>query len=61
MQKERNDFIVFWAKKCRENMSECQKQVFSFINSQLIISNNFYNKLKKTDSGMLKIKNLKKL
>ena len=39
------DFVEFWAKKCKENMSACQKEVNNLVDSQIEIGNAFYKRI----------------
>ena len=41
------DFVEYWAQKCKENMPECQKQVYSMIDAQIQIGNDFYKKMER--------------
>ena len=40
-----DDFVEFWANKCKSNMFDCQKEVNSLVNSQIEIGNAFYKRL----------------
>jgi len=55
----RMEHVEWWAKKCRQNMKECQRQVMPFIEAQIEMANDFYKRLAKTKGGMEKIRQLK--
>jgi hypothetical protein len=42
---EEKDFVEFWAYKCRENLPKCQREVYSMIDSQIQIGNDFYKRI----------------
>jgi len=50
-----------WAKFVRDNPDSWKKEHTEFINSQIIKSWNFYNRLLATPNGMAKIEKLRKL
>ena len=39
------DFVEFWAKKCKEDMLACQKEVNNLVDSQIEIGNAFYKRI----------------
>jgi DNA-binding MarR family transcriptional regulator len=59
--KERMDFVEFWAKKCRKNMKKCLSETGPFIDSQIKTANEFYKRLTKTPNGRKKIRELKNI
>ena len=45
-----DDFVEFWANKCREDMASCQKEVNAMVDSQIEIGNpNYKYKLGEVD------------
>lgn len=50
-----------WARYCKENMKDCQRELTPFLNSQIEIANAFYKRLAKTKGGKEKIRKLKRL
>jgi len=40
-----DDFVEFWANKCKENMLACQKEVSKMVDSQIEIGNAFYKRI----------------
>jgi hypothetical protein len=57
--KTHEDFLEFWALRCRQDMKACLKEQAAFINSQINSANDFYKRLAKTNGGIAKIKKLK--
>ena len=39
------EFVEFWADKCRKDMHSCQKEVYQMVDSQIELGNNFYKRL----------------
>jgi hypothetical protein len=60
VDKQRMEFVEFWAKKCKKDMPACLAETTPFINSQITSANKFYKKLAKTPKGKEKIRALKK-
>jgi hypothetical protein len=57
--KESNDDQVFkWAQYVKKHPKEWKKHLVPFLDSQIIIANNFYKRLCKTKEGREKIKKL---
>ena len=52
-----DDFVEFWAKKCRIDMSACQKEVNVMIDSQIEIGNAFYKRLPRKKALEILLKN----
>ena len=59
VDKQRMEFVEFWAEKCKKNMASCLAETTPFINSQIISANDFYKRLAQTPNGKEKIKELK--
>ena len=39
------DFVEFWANKCRKDMRGCQKEVYRMVDSQIELGNKFYKRI----------------
>ena len=59
--KQRMEFVEFWAKECKKDMKKCLAQTTLLVNSQINSANEFYSKLAKTPQGRAKIRKLKHL
>ncbi|MFA5763697.1 MAG: hypothetical protein WC915_02705 [archaeon] len=42
---DENEFVVFWAKKCRDNMQSCQRESNKLVDSQIELANAFYKRI----------------
>jgi hypothetical protein len=60
--KESNEDQVFkWAQYVKKHPKEWKKHLVPFLDSQIIIANNFYKRLCKTKGGREKINIIKRL
>ncbi len=40
-----NEFVEFWAYKCKTNPKKCMQEVNNLVNSQIQIGNDFYKRI----------------
>lgn len=59
--KTHSEQIERWARYCKQNMKDCQRELTPFLNSQIENANAFYRRLAKTPGGKEKIRKLKRL
>jgi hypothetical protein len=59
--KTHSEQLERWARHCKKNMKDCQRELTPFLNSQIESANAFYRRLARTPGGKEKIRKIKRL